>query len=36
MPKASPREFREDVIRVLETSGSSIAQVAKDVGISVS
>jgi transposase len=31
-----PKEFREDVIRGLKTSDSSIAQVAKDFGISPS
>ncbi len=31
-----PRQFREDVIRVFKTSGSSIPQVAKDYGISPS
>ena len=34
MPKAFPREFREEVIRVFKTSDASIAQVAKDFGIS--
>ncbi|WP_216656398.1 transposase [Nocardioides marmotae] len=34
MPKAFPQEFREDVIRVFKSSDSSIAQVAKDFGIS--
>lgn len=34
MPKAFPKEFREDVIRVYRDSGSSIEQVAKDFGIS--
>ena len=34
MPKAFPREFREDVIRVYRDSGASVAQVAKDFGIS--
>ncbi|WP_207950484.1 transposase [Nocardioides ochotonae] len=33
MPKAFPKEFREDVIRVYRDSGSSVAQVAKDFGI---
>lgn len=36
MPKAFPREFREDVIRVFRDSESSMAQVAKDFGISES
>jgi transposase len=36
MPKAFPKEFREDVIRVYKDSGSSVAQVAKDFGISPS
>lgn len=36
MPKAFPKEFREDVIRVYRDSGSSVAQVAKDFGISPS
>lgn len=36
MPKPFPREFREDVIRVFRESDSSIAQVAKDFGISES
>lgn len=36
MPKAFPKEFREDVIRVFKDSDSSIAQVAKDFGISPS
>ena len=36
MPKAFPKEFREDVIRVYKDSDSSIAQVAKDFGISPS
>jgi transposase-like protein len=36
MPKAFPKEFREDVIRVYRDSGSSITQVAKDFGISPS
>ena len=34
MPKAFPREFREDVIRVYRDSDASMAQVAKDFGIS--
>ena len=36
MPKAFPKEFREDVIRVYRDSDASIAQVAKDFGISPS
>ncbi|MCW2850523.1 MAG: Transposase [Nocardioides sp.] len=36
MPKALPREFREGVIRVFRESDASIAQVAKDFGISPS
>ncbi len=36
MPKAFPKEFREDVIRVYRDSDSSMAQVAKDFGISPS
>ena len=36
MPKPFPKEFREDVIRVFKDSDSSIAQVAKDFGISPS
>ena len=36
MPKAFPKEFREDVIRVYRDSDSSMAQVAKDFGISAS
>jgi transposase-like protein len=36
MPKAFPKEFREDVIRVYRDSDASVAQVAKDVGISPS
>jgi transposase len=34
MPKAFPKEFREDVIRVCRDSDASMAQVAKDFGIS--
>ena len=34
MPKAFPREFRQDVIRVYRDSDASMAQVAKDFGIS--
>jgi putative transposase len=36
MPKAFPKEFREDVIRVYRDSDASMAQVAKDFGISLS
>ena len=36
MPKPFPREFREDVIRVYRDSDASMAQVAKDFGISAS
>jgi transposase-like protein len=36
MPKAFPKEFREDVIRVFRGGESSISQVAKDFGISES
>jgi transposase-like protein len=36
MPKAFPKEFREDVIRVYRESDASMAQVAKDFGISPS
>jgi transposase-like protein len=36
VPKPFPREFREDVVRVARASGSSVAQVAKDFGISES
>jgi transposase-like protein len=36
MPKAFPKEFREDVIRVYRDSDVSLAQVAKDFGISPS
>jgi transposase len=36
MPKAFPREFREDVIGVYRGSDASLAQVAKDFGISPS
>jgi len=34
--KAFPNEFREDVIRVFKESDASVAQVAKDFGISPS
>jgi transposase len=36
MPKAFPQEFREDVVRVYRESGSSVARVAKDFGVSPS
>ena len=36
MPKPFPREFREDVVRVARDSDASVAQVAKDFGISES
>ena len=36
VPKAFPKEFREDVIRVYRDSDASMAQVAKDFGISPS
>ena len=36
MPKAFPKEFREDVIRVYRDSDSSVAQIAKDFGVSAS
>jgi len=36
MPKAFPREFREDVIRVYRDSDASVAQVARDFGVSPS
>lgn len=36
MPKAFPKEFREDVIRVYRESDASMTQVAKDFGISPS
>lgn len=36
MPKAFPKEFREDVIGVFRDSDASVAQVAKDFGISPS
>ncbi len=36
MPKAFPKEFREDVVRVYRDSDASMAQVAKDFGISPS
>jgi transposase-like protein len=36
VPKPFPMEFREDVVRVARDSDSSVAQVAKDFGISES
>jgi transposase len=36
MPKAFPLEFREDVIRVYRESDASVAQVARDFGVSPS
>src|SRR5215471_1838235 len=36
VPKPFPKEFREDVIRVARTSDSTVAQIAKDFGISES
>ena len=36
MPKPFPKEFREDVVRVYRDSDASMAQVAKDFGISPS
>ncbi len=36
MPKPFPKEFREDVIRVYRDSDASMAQVAKDFGVSPS
>ena len=36
MPKAFPKEFREDVIRVYRDSDASVAQVARDFGVSPS
>jgi transposase-like protein len=36
MPKAFPEEFRQDVIRVYRDSDASMAQVAKDFGVSPS
>jgi transposase len=36
MPKAFPKEFREDVVRVYRDSDASMAQVAKDFGVSAS
>ena len=36
MPKAFPKEFRDDVIAVARRAEASVAQVAKDFGISES
>jgi transposase-like protein len=36
VPKAYPKEFREDVVRVFRESDSTIEQVAKDFGVSAS
>ena len=36
MPTPYPKEFREDVIRVYRASDASLAQIAKDFGISPS
>ena len=36
MPKAFPRDFRDDVLRVYRDSDASLAQVAKDFGTSPS
>jgi transposase-like protein len=36
VPKPFPREFREDVVRVARSGDASVAQVAKDFGISES
>jgi transposase-like protein len=36
VPKPFPKEFREDVVRVARSSDASVAQVAKDFGISES
>jgi transposase len=36
VPKPFPKEFREDVVRVARSSDVSVAQVAKDFGISES
>ena len=34
VPKAHPKEFRDDVVAVARKGGASIAEVAKDFGIS--
>jgi len=36
MPKAFPREFRDDVVRVARASDAPIVAIAKDFGISES
>jgi transposase len=36
MPKAFPKEFRDDVVAVARKAEASVAQVAKDFGISES
>jgi len=36
MPKPHPREFRDDVVAVARKGEASIAQIAKDFGISES
>ena len=36
MPKAFPREFRDDVVAVARKGEASVAQVAKDFGVSES
>ncbi len=36
MPKAHPREFRDDVVAVARRGDATIAQLAKDFGISES
>lgn len=36
MPKAFPREFRDDVVRVARRGDGPVAQIAKDFGISES
>src|SRR3954447_21131167 len=36
VPKPFPKEFREDVVRVARSSDASVAEVAKDFGISES
>ena len=36
MPKRSPREFRDDVVAVARKGEASLAQIAKDFGISES
>ena len=36
MPKAYPREFRDDVVAVARQGGASLKQIAKDFGISES